>query len=1492
MMVKSIKACLFLCIAFFSFQSEIQATHIVGGELKYRSLGNNRYEITLTFRRDCFGGSAEAVFDNPARVYIYNGKGNFQNQSLPNNGVLKMAFNNSDTLNNVIMSDCGFEGPQVCVHETVYKEEVFLPFNPGDDGYILSYTRCCRNATLQNVEDPLNTGGTWTIHITPEAQEQNNDNACFNQWADVYICANEDLKFDHSATDADGDSLVYKLCTPYLGGSDSIPIPTSAKPPYTEVPWHPDYSETDMLGGPSPLQINSQTGELTGKPNLVGQFLVGICVEEWRDGVKIGEVRRDFQYNVRICSPSPMAGFEANEGNCDGPEVQFDNLSEGSSSYQWNFDYPTTDTAFMSTEESPFFEYPEPGVYDVQLIVTRGTDQCSDTIIQQVAALYTDIAVKYNLQIQSCNEDGGYTIRLIDQSVEPEPGFNIINAEWEITQGGMTQSYVGSIINLDIENEDFVINLQVESETGCKQSLTDTIAIEDFEHFADFVFELEGCTEPGLATLAFGDASEILNPYDPILGYAWTVTGPDGESMYSDSSFTYEVADDATISVHLVLDFGGGCSAEITKDIVLQEVVPQASYIWEADGCPDDGTVDLTFINTTSGVDSTVTVSDVSWTISVAGDTTTSMSDTVMVNVPKDSLLTLSLVVNFSNGCQDVIEETFLPGPYANIAFDIGPLIVCLGDTVFNVTSPNSDFEYTWSPLEGLYFEDASDQSNPGFIGIEDTKYYVTVTDGLCSIEDSLEVIVLDENNISISGDSITCDGNVTLVATGGIGEGEFEWSLTSDFTEIIHTGDTLVTSFEGQEQTYYVQFTGESCNDPFAEYHVILSNIFDVVFNGDPVRVCLGDTVPLLTNPDSTLTYVWSPLDGIYFSDASDSSTAHVIGIEDTEYFVTISDDFCSLDTSISVVIGDAQDFQVLGDSIVCDENVKLIGFGATGIGTYQWSLDSTFNEIIHEGDTLMTTMDGLSETFYVQFTDKTCGDLILSYHVRQYVFDILFAEPFKICPGDTLDYTIFNQGEGPITVVWNEDPHIVANDSTLMPTIGVGLDEEDDFDLVFTATSPTGCTYTDTVSFEIMENPEVDFTFDLQECGEFTVCFEIQGTFNGFPNWDFGDPTDSTAMSIENAPCYTYPGAGTYEVTLSNLSSFCPFEDVVKTITINDEINIDMIEDQILCLNDTVYLTATTSDINVEFVWCNLAGDTVAVGADYQEVVSEVFEVVVKGEDPNGCTDMDTIKISPFEFEIMDDFPTVFCAEEETEVSIFVNGTQDGYSFEWGPDDCIVSDGNTANPVLITAEGKQYAVTITYDDLGCVFIQEYSVTTTSFQVELDAIDEDGIDTDTINKGEEATIFVVDQMEDYTYEWSTGETNTTGEITVSPEETTTYTVTVTDGMGCTATAMITIFVRQPKCDETDVFLPSAFSPNGDGINDILLVRSNFIDHMELLIYNRWGEEVFHSTNQNMGWDGTYKGEMLSPDVFAYTLRVVCIDQTEYSVRRNVSLLK
>ena len=130
-----------------------------------------------------------------------------------------------------------------------------------------------------------------------------------------------------------------------------------------------------------------------------------------------------------------------------------------------------------------------------------------------------------------------------------------------------------------------------------------------------------------------------------------------------------------------------------------------------------------------------------------------------------------------------------------------------------------------------------------------------------------------------------------------------------------------------------------------------------------------------------------------------------------------------------------------------------------------------------------------------------------------------------------------------------------------------------------------------------------------------------------------------------------------------------------------------------------------------------------------------------------------------------------------------------------------------------------------------------------------------------------------------YTYSWSPSETLDNPNIpnpVASPKQTTTYNLTVTSPDGCVATRAVTITVNIPECAEPFIFLPNAFSPNGDGKNDVLYLRSNIVDRMSLIIYDRWGEKVFSSQSATATWDGLFKGSQLNPGIFIYHLKYTC----------------
>ncbi|NTW34485.1 MAG: gliding motility-associated C-terminal domain-containing protein [Bacteroidetes bacterium] len=95
-----------------------------------------------------------------------------------------------------------------------------------------------------------------------------------------------------------------------------------------------------------------------------------------------------------------------------------------------------------------------------------------------------------------------------------------------------------------------------------------------------------------------------------------------------------------------------------------------------------------------------------------------------------------------------------------------------------------------------------------------------------------------------------------------------------------------------------------------------------------------------------------------------------------------------------------------------------------------------------------------------------------------------------------------------------------------------------------------------------------------------------------------------------------------------------------------------------------------------------------------------------------------------------------------------------------------------------------------------------------------------------------------------------------------------------------------------PPAKPDNIFIPEAFSPNGDLENDILYVCSNNIKEMDFYIYNRWGEKVFESRDINKGWNGRYKNELCHTGVFVYWLRATLIDGEEVIKKGNVTLVR
>ncbi len=375
----------------------LRAAHLVGGELSYTCLGNNRYAFRLVIYRDC--ASSGAPFDAPAVISIYDGNANF----VANRNVFYRFRSN---LPITAPNACTSLPPFVCTERAVYLDTFNLPTN--SSGYVVSHQRCCRNNSIGNIPAPGTWGNTFTVEIPPGGIC--NSSPRFASPPPVALCLNYPVRLDLSALEPDGDSLEYSLCELLHGGGNSqnpgplSPRPdTALPPPYPRVPFGNGFSVGYPIVSNPPFTINPRTGILRGRPTQVGQYVFAICVKEYRNGQLLSTVRRDFQFNVTgSCQGTAAVIVDQDRDSsslCSGKTINFQELCVNANTYLWDFGDPNT-TADTSTLPNPTYTYADTGVYRVRLIANPAST-CSDTTFA-LFAVFDSVRVEFAFEEEAC----------------------------------------------------------------------------------------------------------------------------------------------------------------------------------------------------------------------------------------------------------------------------------------------------------------------------------------------------------------------------------------------------------------------------------------------------------------------------------------------------------------------------------------------------------------------------------------------------------------------------------------------------------------------------------------------------------------------------------------------------------------------------------------------------------------------------------------------------------------------------------------------------------------------------------------------------------------------------------------------------------------------------------------------------------------------------------------------------------------------------------
>jgi gliding motility-associated-like protein len=706
------------------------AKHITGGEMIYEFTGNSSngkyYRITLRLFRDenCFdcAGMPPSVAigiynkDNNTRVGPY--------QTVPISSTGQLPLNT--------LPDCITNPPNLTYSVGYYSFVINLPNNT--NGYAVTYQTCCRIDNISNI--PNQVGATYSADI-PGANTipaRGTDASPKFSLGISVVCYNRPFTLNFSATDNDGDSLVYSLCGAYNGGAASnASFETPGPPPYSSVSYTNGYSGEQPLGPQA--TINPQTGIISGVAPNAGKYVVSVCVNSYdrSTGRFISTHRKDFIITVAPCD---FAGAQLlpSYSSCDGFTFNFTNLNTSplNQTFLWSFGDGNT-----STDPNPVHTYATAGVYTIKLVVNGG-GSCSDSTTSQLK-VFPGFFPGFNNMSPVCNN---VPVQFTDVTTANYGAPNSWN--WSFGNGG-TSTQQNPVYTFTTPGT-YNVSLVVGSSVGCLDTLVKTIEVLDKAPYT-ITNDTLICN---IDTLQLNFVT--ANP--------GTITWSPNYMISSTSAFNPLVSPDVSTTYHVSYSDNFGCSA---TDSVRVNVVDRVTL-----NLMPDTTICLT--------DSVVLRANsdallFSWTSNPPGTILDNAVQSPTV-IPTAAITTYTVIGRIGKCfAQDDIVVRTVPYPIANAGIDT---TICFGDS-YQLNASGGSI-YSWTPR--LYLNNSSIANPISQQPPRDMQYVVEVRDVLgCPKPDYDTVNIFVAQIIADAGPAdtnVVLNQPLQLTATGSV---NYSWS-------------------------------------------------------------------------------------------------------------------------------------------------------------------------------------------------------------------------------------------------------------------------------------------------------------------------------------------------------------------------------------------------------------------------------------------------------------------------------------------------------------------------------------------------------------------------------------------------------------------------------------------------------------------------------------------------------------------------------------------
>lgn len=1145
-----------------------------------------------------------------------------------------------------------------------------------------------------------------------------------------------------------------------------------------------------------------------------------------------------------IIVTDPLADFSLSTlSGCEPLTVTIEDNSLFAMQYSWSAPGGAISDPYAA---EPAIDYNTPGIYtDIELIITD-VNGCQDTLLRTDSIYVNGINPGFNY-----SPTGGcqpLTVDVIDNSTTV---FGSINA-WSWDFGGLGSSNDQNPTFNFGEIGNFPITLSVSNDWGCNEVYTINNAVEVTYPHPDFSANTYSCTDYGV--------SFINHSIGTSMTYLWDFG--DGNTSTQNAPF-HQYASEGTYSVCLTATDKYGCDSTLCKTDYILIADPVASFTADTTDatCPP---LLVTFENLSQHANNFV------WDFGDNGGTSTLTDPPHIYTEP--GTYDVTLIASANAYCHDTLllnDYINIGGPIGSFSFDIDS--ACIPVTVTFIGEALDPYIFVWDFGNGILDSTLNVTNDTVTYEYNERGAFVPklslIDDANCirvfESPDTIRLEVLDLNFIAT--DSVLCTGE-----------------STTKFLNITNSSSPI-----NYLEWYFENGDPSNSNNFEPTVNYLNAGLYDVMLIADN-----GFCRDTLLKPDHIK---------IGESPTADFSMSGNLGCD--PYTVSFTD----LSTINSGVInGWDWDFGGNGNSTLQN---PIFTFSKTGIQTIE----------------------------FVVSTDIGCTDTLTNTIDVQPMPTVELTNSGEICIGQTahLNAVITSDPTG-ITYYWIDDSTLSCTDC-----FDPEVNPIDTTSYYFVISNTIGCTDTFeiTVNVRPFPAPVLTMTPDTTICKNDVLQINVNGGPDTYTyTWD----NSNSGLSCDNCPdpIASPTVLTTYRVTVTNqwdcstegsitvdiLDEYQPFAGEDKTICEGDGIQLDasfgnnpiwLVTDGLNCANcpDPVSTPSTTTEYFVEVTTdygCKIV-DTVVVNIVHPEDVDAGFDdLICEGESvqlegigegqiswspsldlnnalilnpignpsssvmyymtaTNGdCVLTDSVFVEVInKAEVYVDDVTI-CEGEGIQLQAY--GTAENYIWMESPD---LSDLNIPNPIAQPDE------TTTYTVIGKIGICESDTATVVVNVipELEAFIPEYYQY--FNGQTVQLNLSIENPLDYMYQWYPPEllncTNCTDPV-LTPDTTMTYTIEITDPLTGCITEKSTIVKEYFSCPPELIGVPNIFTPNHDGINDVLMMElsPSMSEIYTFKIFDRWGALVFETDNHNEGWDGTRKGENLPNGVYIYFIEAPC----------------